>query len=191
MSIESVVPPNHLILSPPSPPALNLSQHQDIFEWVNSLHQVAKALELHLQRQSFQWIFRVDFLWDWLCWNPCCPRDSQESTQYQNLKTSVLWLSACFMIQLSHLYMTTGKTIDLTIRTFVSKVMSLTFNMLSRFVIAFLPRSKCLSISWLQSPSTVILEPKKTKSVIVSTFSPYIGHEMMWPDIMILVFFFF
>ena len=83
------------------------------------------------------------------------------------------------MVQPSHLYVITGKTIALTIQTFVGKVMSLLFNMLSRFVIAFLPRSKCLLISWLQSPSTVILEPKKIKSVTVSIVSPSICHEMM------------
>ena len=83
------------------------------------------------------------------------------------------------MVQPSHLYVITGKTIALTIRTFVGKVMSLLFNMLSRFVIAFLPRSKCLLISWLQSPSAVILEPKKIKSVTVSIVSPSICHEMM------------
>ena len=83
------------------------------------------------------------------------------------------------MVQLSYLYMTTGKTTVLTIQTFVSKEMSLLFNMLSRFVIAFLARSKCLIISWLQSPSAVILEPKKIKSVTVSTFSPSVHHEVM------------
>ena len=83
---------------------------------------------------------------------------------YHNLKASVLWCSTFFMVQLLHLYMATGKTTALTRWTFVGKVMSLLFNMLSRFVIAFLPRSSCL-ISWLQSPSTVILEPKKRKSV--------------------------
>ena len=92
------------------------------------------------------------------------------------------------MVQLSHLYMTTGKTIDLTIQTFVGKVLSLFFNMLSRFVIAFLPRSKHLLISWLQSPSIVILEPKKIKSVTVSIVSSSICHEMMGPDDMIFVF---
>ena len=95
---------------------------------------------------------------------------------------SVLWRSAFFIVQLSHLYMTTGKTIALTrrtfIRTFVVKVMSLLFNMLSRLVIAFLPRSKHLLISWLQSPSAVILEAKKIKSVIVSIVSPSIYHEV-------------
>ena len=92
------------------------------------------------------------------------------------------------MIQLSHPYMTTGKTIALTRWTFVSKVMSLLFNMLSSLVIAFLPRSKRLLISWLQSPSAVILEPPKMKSVTVSIVSPSIHHEVMRPDAMILVF---
>ena len=92
------------------------------------------------------------------------------------------------MVQLAHLYMTTGKTIALTIWMFVGKVMSLLFNTLSRFVIAFLPRSKHLLISWLQSPSTVILEPKKIKSLTVSIVSPSIYHEVMRPDAMILVF---
>ena len=92
------------------------------------------------------------------------------------------------MVQLSHLYMITGKTIALTIQAFVCKVMSLLFNMLSRFVIAFLPRSKNLLISWLQSPSAVILEPKKIKSVTVSIVFPSVGHEVMGLDAMILVF---
>ena len=92
------------------------------------------------------------------------------------------------MVQLSHLYMTTGKTITLTKWTFVGKVMSLLFNMLSRLVITFLPRTKRLLISWLQSPSVVILEPPKIKSLIVSIVSPSICYEVMGPDAMILVF---
>ena len=92
------------------------------------------------------------------------------------------------MVQLSHLYMTTGKTIALTIQTFVGKVISLIFNMLSRFVTAFLPRNKHLLITWLQPPSSVILDPKKTKSVIVSIVSPSICHEVIRPDAMILDF---
>ena len=92
------------------------------------------------------------------------------------------------MVHLSHPYMTTRKTIALTISTFVSKVMFLLFHMLSRFVIAFLPRSKCLLISWLQSPSAVILEPKKIKSVTVSIVSPSICHEVMGLDAMIFIF---
>jgi len=96
--------------------------------------------------------------------------------QHHSSKASVLQCSAFFMIQLSHPYMTTGKTIALTRRTFVGKVMSLLFNMLSRLVIAFLPRSKRLLISWLQSPSKAILEPKKIKSVTVSIVFPSICH---------------
>ena len=92
------------------------------------------------------------------------------------------------MVQLSHSYMTTGKTTALTIWTFVGKVMSLLFNTLSRFLIAFLPKSKHLLISWLQSPSAVILEPKKINSVTASTFSPCVCPEVMRPDAMILVF---
>ena len=105
--------------------------------------------------------------------------------QHHSLKASILRLSASFMVQLSHPYLTTGKTIALTRRTFVGKVISLLFNMLSRLVIAFLPRSKRLLISWLQSPSVVILEPRKIKS---DTVSPSISHEVMGPDAMILVF---
>ena len=92
------------------------------------------------------------------------------------------------MVQLSHLYMTTGKTIALTRWTFADKVMSLLFNMLSKLVITYLPRSKCLLVSWLWSPSAVILEPRKIKSVTVSTVSPYNCYEVMGPHTMILVF---
>ena len=108
--------------------------------------------------------------------------------QHHNSKASILWCSALFMVQLSHPYMTTGKTIALTRWTFVDKVMSLLFNMLSKLVIAFLPKSKCLLISWLQLPSAVILEPPKRKSVTVSIVSPSIGQEVMGPDAGILVF---
>ena len=94
---------------------------------------------------------------------------------HHNSKESILWCSAFFMVQLSHQYMTTGKTIALNIWTFVGKVMSLTFNMLSRLVIAFLPRSNCLLISWLQSLSTVILEPKKIKSLTFNIFPIYLS----------------
>ena len=98
--------------------------------------------------------------------------------QHHSSKASNLQHSAFFMVQLSHPYMTTGKTIALTVWTFVSKVVSLLFNMLSRLFIAFLPRNKCLLISWLQSPSAVILEPKKIKSLTVSFVSPSICHEI-------------
>ena len=97
--------------------------------------------------------------------------------QYHILKASVLRCSVFFMVQLSRLYMTTGKTIAFTRWTFVGKVMSLLFNILSRLIIAFLLRSKCLLISWLQSPSAVVLEPRKIKSVTVSTVSPSICHD--------------
>ena len=108
--------------------------------------------------------------------------------QYHSSKASVLQCSAFFVVQLSHAYMTTGKTIALTRWTFVGKVMSLLLNMLSRLIITFLPRSKRLLISWLQSPSAVILEPRKIKSDTVSTVFPSISHEVMGPDAMILVF---
>ena len=108
--------------------------------------------------------------------------------QHHSSKASVLWRLAFFIVQLSHPYMTTGKAIALTRRTFVGKVMSLLFNMLSRLVIVFLPMSKCLLIAWLQSPSAVILEPPKIKSVTVSIVSPSIGYEVMGLDAMILVF---
>ena len=115
-------------------------------------------------------------------------KDSQKSSpgpQFESINSSALSLLYGSIL---HPYMTTGKTIVLTIWTFVSKVMSLLFNTLSRFVIALLPRSKHLLILWLQSPSAVILEPKKTKSVTVSTFSSSVCHKVMGPDTMILVF---
>ena len=108
--------------------------------------------------------------------------------QYHSSKASILRHSAFFTVQLSHPDMTTGKTIALTRQTFVGKVMSLLLNMLSRLVITFLPRSKRLLISWLQSPSAVILEPKKIKSDTVSTLSAYISYEVKGPDDMSFVF---
>ena len=111
-----------------------------------------------------------------------------KSLLQHSLKESVLRFSAFFIVQLSHPYMTTGKTIVLTRQTFVDKEMSLLFNVLSRLVIAFLPRRKRLIILWLQSPSAVILGPKKIKSAMVSTLSPFICHEVIGPDAMILVF---
>ena len=108
--------------------------------------------------------------------------------QHHSSKASILRRLAFLIVQLSHPYMTTGKTITLTRQTFVGKVMSLLFNMLSRLVITFLSRSKHLLISWLQSPSAVILEPPKIKSATVSTVSPSICHEVMGLDAMILVF---
>ena len=107
--------------------------------------------------------------------------------QHHGSKASILRYSAFFIVQLPHPYMTPGKTIALTRWTFVGKVVSLLFNMLSRFVIAFLPRSKCLLISWLQSPSAVILEPPKIKSVIVLIVSPSLCHEVMGPEAVIMI----
>ena len=117
--------------------------------------QVAKLLEFQLQHQSLQWIVRADLL--------AVQGTLKHLLQHHSSKASILWRLAFFIVQLSHPYMTTGKTIALTRQTFVDKVMSLLFNMLSRLVITFLPRSKCLLISWLQSPSAVILEPPKNK----------------------------
>ena len=108
--------------------------------------------------------------------------------QHHSSKPSILGHSAFFTVQLSHPYMTTGKTIALTRQTLVGKVMSLLFNMLSRLVITFIPRSKHILISWLQLPSAVILEPPQIKSDTVSTVSPSISHEVMGPDDMIFVF---
>ena len=123
---------------------------------------------------------------DWL--DLLAVQGTLKSLQHHCSKASILRRSAFFIVQLSHPYMTTGKTIALTRGTFVGKVMSLLFNMLSRLVITFLPRSKCLLISWLQSPSAVILETPKIKSDTVSTVSPSISHEVMGPDVMIFVF---
>ena len=154
--------PFHPLLSP-SPPAFSLSQHQGLYQWVSSSHQVAKVLKFQLQHQSFQWIFRTDLLrMDWL--DLLAVQGTLKSLlQHHSSKASILQGSAFFIVQLSHPYMTTRETIALTRWTFVGKVIFLLFNMLSRLVIAFLPRSKCLIISWLQSSFAVILEPKKTK----------------------------
>ena len=164
-SIDAIQPSHPL--SSPSPPTFNLSQHQGLFRWVSSLHQMAKVLELQLQHQLFQYSGLISLRFDWL--DLLAVHGNLKSLlQHHSSKASILWCSLFFMVQLSCPYMTTGKTIALTRRTFVDKVMSLLFNMFSRLVIAFLPRSKCLLISWLQSPS--------------------IFHEVMGPDAMILVF---
>ena len=149
---------------------------------------MAKLLELQLQHQSFQLIFRTDFLMDGLVWSPCYPRTLNSLLQHHSSKASIFQHSTFYITQLSHPYMTIGKTIVLTRLIFVGKVMSLLFNKLSRLVITFLPRSRPLLISWLQSPSAVILEPKKIKFTTVSTVSPSICHEVIGPDAMILVF---
>ena len=149
---------------------------------------MAKVLEFQLQHHSFQRNPRSNLLQNGLVGSPCSPRDSQESSPTPQFKNINSLRSAFFTVQLSHPYMTTGKTIALTRRTLVGKVMSLLLNMLSRLVITFLQRSKRLLISWLQSPSAVILEPPKIKSDTVSTVSPSISHEVMGPDAMIIVF---
>ena len=120
----------------------------------------------------------ISFRMDWLDL-PAVQGRIKSLLQHQSSKPSIFQCSAFFIDQLSHPYMTTGKTIALTRRTFVVKVMSLLFNMLSRLVIIFLPRSKRLLMSWLQSPSAVILEPPKIKSVTVSTVFPSVFHEVM------------
>ena len=157
--VGDVIQPSHP-LSFPFSPAFNLSQHQGLFQWVSYSHQVAKVLEFQLQHQSFQWIFRTDFLrMDWL--NLLAVQGTLKSLlQQHSLKASILRHSAFFTVQLSHPHMT-RKTIALTRWTFVGKVMFLLFNMLSRLVIAFLLWRKRLLISWLQSPSAVILDPQK------------------------------
>ena len=129
----------------------------------------------------------ISFRMDWLDLL-AVQRTLKSLLEHDSSKASILWRTAFFTVQLQHPYMTTGKTIALTRQTFVGKVMSLLLNMLSRLVITFLPRSKRLLISWLQSPSAVILEPRKIKSYTVSTVSPSISHEVMGPDAMILVF---
>ena len=140
---------SHPLLSP-SPPAFNLSQHQGLFKWISSSNQAARVLEFQLQHQSFQWITRTDL--------PAVQGTLKSLLQHHSSKASIFWHSAFFINQLSHPYTTIGKTISLTRWTFVGKVMSLLFNMLSRLVITFLPRNKRTLVSWLQSPSAVILE---------------------------------
>ena len=125
MSIESVMPSNHLILCCRFPSALSLSQHQGLFKWVTSSHEVAKVLEFQLPYQSFQWTPMTHLLYDGLVGSPCSPRDSQESSPTPQFKSINFQHSPFFTVQLSHPYMTTGKTIALTRWTFVDKVMSL------------------------------------------------------------------
>ena len=186
--VSDATQPSHPV-SFPSPPAFNLSQHQGLFKWVSSSHQVAKVLEFQLQHQSSnEYSGLISFRMDWLDLLAVQGTLKSLLLQHHSSKALILWHSAFFIVQFSHPYMTTGKTIALTRWTFVGKVMSLLFNMLSRLVISFIPRSKHLLISWLQSPSAVILEPQKIKSTTVSTVSPSICHEVMGPDAMIFVF---
>ena len=185
-SIESVTPSHHLILCHPLLLLPSIFPSTRIF----SNESVLRI------RWPKGWSFSfnisptnehpgmISFRMDWL--DLLAVQGTFKSLlQHHSSKASILWRSAFFIVQLSHPYMTTGKTIALTKQTFVGKVTSLLFNMLSRLVITFLPRSKCLLISWLQSPSAVILEPQNIKSVIVS---PTICHEVMGLDAMILAF---
>ena len=189
MSIESVMPSNHLILChcllllPPAPPSIRVFSNESILRmrWPKYW---SFSFSISPSNESSGLIsFRMDML-DLLA----VQGTLKSHLQHHSSKASILQHSAFFIVQLSHPHMTTGKTITLTRRTFVGKVISLLFNMLSRFVIAFLPRSKHLLISWLQSPSAVILELKKIKFDTASTVSPSISHEVMGPDAMIFVF---
>ena len=145
--VSDAIQPSHP-LSPPSPPVFNLSQHQGLFQWVSSLHQLVKVLEIQLQHQSFhEYSGLIAFRMDWM--DLLAVQGTLKSLlQHQNSKISILQCSVFFMVQLSHTYITTGKIISWTIHTFVSRLMSLLFNTLSRFVIAFLPRSKLFFFSF-------------------------------------------
>ena len=166
--VGDAIQPSHP-LSSPSPPALNLSQHQGLFKWVSSSHQVAKTLEFQLQHQSDE---HPGLL--------AVQGTLKSLLQHHGSKALILRGSAFFIVQLSHPYMTTGKTIALTRQTFVGKVMSLLFNMLSRLVITFLHGCNH-HLKWFWSPPPKI-------SATVSTVSPSISIEVMGPDAMILVF---
>ena len=188
MSIKSVMPSNHLILCHPLlPPSIFPSIRVFSNESVLQIRWPKYWSFSFSISPSNEYSGLISFRMDWL--NLLTVQGTLKSLlQHHSSKASILQHSALFMIQLSHPYMTTGKTIALTRQTFVGKVMSLLFNMLPRLVIMFLPRSKRLLISWLQSPSAVTLESKKIKSATVSTVFPSICHEVMGPDAMILDF---
>ena len=173
--VSDAIQPSHP-LSSPSPPAPKPSQHQSLSNESTLRMRWPKywsfSFSIIPSKEHPRLIFRMDWL-DLLAVQGIL----KNFLQHHSSKASILWRSAFFTVQLSHPYMTTGKTIALTRRTFVGKVMSLLLNMLSRLVVTFLPRSKHLLISWLQSPSAVIWEPPKIKSDTVSTVSPSISHE--------------
>ena len=173
--VGDVLQPSHP-LSSPSPPAFNLSQYQSLFQRVSLHIRWPKYWSFSIS-PSNEYSEVISFRIDWLDLLPI-QGTLKCLIQHHSSKTSVFQCSPFFIVQLSHPYMTTGKTIALTRWTFVDRVLSLLFNMLSRLVITFLPRSKHLLISWLQSPSAVILEPPKIKSVTVSIVSPSICHEL-------------
>ena len=168
-----------------SPPAFNLSQHQGLSSESALLIKWPKYWSFSFSiSPSNKYSGLTSFWIDWF--DLLAVQETLKSLfQHHSSKASILRHSAFFIVQLSHPYVTTGRTIALTRWTTVGKVMSLLFNILSRLVITFLPRSKRLLILWLQSPSAVILEPKKIKSV---TVNPSICHEVMGPDVKILVF---
>ena len=185
-SIQSVMPSSHLILYRPLlllpliPPSIRVFSNESTLRmrWPKYWSFILSI------SPSNEHPGLISFRMDWL--DLLAVQGTLKSLlQHHTSKASIPQHSAFFTVPLSHPYMTTGKTIALTTRTFVGKVISLLFNMLSRLVITFLPRSKRLLISWLQSPSAVILEPQKIKSDIVS---PSICHEVMGPDAMIFVF---
>ena len=178
--VSDAIQPSHP-LSSPSPPAPN---HQSLFQWVNSSHEVAKYWSLSFSIIPSKEIPGLNsFRMDWL--ELLAVQGIPKSLlQHHNSKASILWHSAFFIAQLSHPYMTTGKTIALTRRTFVGKVTSLLLNMLSRLVITFLPRSKRLLISWLQSPSAVILEGSFNYSMwtLICDIWDLVSHQGLNPD---------
>ena len=182
MSIESVMPSNHLILWSP------LLLLPSIFPSIRVFSNESKYWSFSFNiSPSKEHPGLISFRMDWL--DLLAVQGTPKSLlQHQSSKASILRCSAFLIVQLSHPYMTTGKTRALIRWNFVDKVMSLLFNMLSSFVITFLPRSKRLLILWLQSTSAVILEPRKIKSATISTVSPSICYEVMGPDTMILVF---
>ena len=186
MSIESVMPFNHLILCCPLLHLPSIFPSNRVFSNDLALQTRWPKYWSFSFTPSGEYSGLISFRIDWL--DLFVVQGTLKGLQNHSSEVSVLQCSAFFIVQLSHSYTTTGKTIALTRRTFVSQVMSLLLNMLSRFVIALLPRSKCLLISWLQSLSAVILEPKKIKSVTVSIVSQSVCHEMMRPDAIMLVF---
>ena len=174
--VSDAIQPFHPLSSPS--PAFNLSQDQGLFKWVSSSHQVAKVLEFQLQLSVLAMNIQDWFPLGLTDWISLLSKGLLSPLQHHSSKASILWHSAFFIVQLSHPYMTTGKTIALTRWTFVGKVMSLLFNMLSRLVRTFLPRSKRLLISWLQSKSAVLLEPPK----IVCHCFHYFPIYLPWSD---------
>src|SRR5574337_1097368 len=189
MSIESVMPSSHLILCHPLLLLPSILPSIRVFSNESTLRiRWPKYWSLSFSiSHSNEHPGLISFRMDWL--DLLAVQGTLKSLlQHHSPKASILQRSAFFTVQLSHPYMTTGKTIALIRWTFVGKVMSLLLNMLSTLVITFLPKSRCLLISWLQSPSAVIWSPPKIKSDTVSTVSPSISHEVMGPDAMILVF---